>query len=71
MAQLGGSTLQAMSEKKELRGYVSADTNRLFRAVVALKDTNLSDALAEAVEEWLNKPENREIIQRHNLKLEE
>ncbi len=36
-----------------------------------MKDTNLSDALAEAVEEWLNKPENREIIQRHNLKLEE
>jgi hypothetical protein len=60
-----------MSDKKELRGYVSAETNRLFRAVVALKDTNLSDALAEAVEDWLNKPENQEIINRHNLNLKE
>ncbi|MDZ7960962.1 MAG: hypothetical protein RMY34_24295 [Aulosira sp. DedQUE10] len=60
-----------MSEKKELRGYISPELSRLFRAVVALKDTNLSDAIAEAVNDWLNKPENEEIIKRHNLKPEE
>ncbi|MBC1235736.1 hypothetical protein [Nostoc sp. 2RC] len=60
-----------MSEKKELRGYVSPELNRLFRAVVALKDKNLSDTIAEALEDWLNKPENQEIIKRHNLKSEE
>ncbi|MCC5617238.1 hypothetical protein LC605_19550 [Nostoc sp. CHAB 5836] len=56
-----------MSEKKELRGYVSPELNRLFRAVVALKDKNLSDTIAEALEEWLNKPENQELIKKHNL----
>ncbi|MBD2254933.1 hypothetical protein [Nostoc parmelioides] len=60
-----------MSEKKELRGYLSPELNRLFRAVVALKDKNLSDSIAEAIEDWLNKPENQEIIKRHNLKPEE
>ncbi|MBG1242597.1 MULTISPECIES: hypothetical protein [unclassified Nostoc] len=60
-----------MSEKKELRGYVSPELNRLFRAVVALKDKNLSDTIAEALEDWLNKPENQEIIKKHNLKSEE
>jgi hypothetical protein len=56
-----------MSEKKELRGYVSPELNRLFRAVVALKDQNLSDTIAEAIEYWLNSPENQELIKKHNL----
>ncbi|HYX16785.1 MAG TPA: hypothetical protein VE944_21035 [Nostoc sp.] len=56
-----------MADKKELRGYVPNDINRLFRAVVALKDTNLSDALTEAVEDWLKKPENQALIKKHNL----
>ncbi|MCC5667261.1 hypothetical protein LC653_26085 [Nostoc sp. CHAB 5784] len=56
-----------MSEKKELRGYVSPELNRLFRAVIALKDKNLSDTIAEALEDWLNKPENQELIKKHNL----
>ncbi|MBN3942289.1 hypothetical protein [Nostoc sp. NMS9] len=56
-----------MNEKKELRGYVSPELNRLFRAVVALKDKNLSDTIAEALEDWLNKPENQELIKKHNL----
>ncbi|MEH1843760.1 MAG: hypothetical protein V7L25_01770 [Nostoc sp.] len=56
-----------MSEKKELRGYVSPKLNRLFRAVVTLKDKNLSDRIAEALEDWLNKPENQELIKKHNL----
>ncbi|MEH2382310.1 MAG: hypothetical protein V7K27_26060 [Nostoc sp.] len=56
-----------MSEKKELRGYVSPELNQLFRAVVALKDKNLSDTIAEALEDWLNKPENQELIKKHNL----
>ncbi|MBN4004833.1 hypothetical protein [Nostoc sp. LPT] len=55
-----------MSEKKELRGYVSPELNRLFRAVV-VKDKNLSDRIAEALEDWLNKPENQELIKKHNL----
>ncbi|BAU08040.1 hypothetical protein [Fischerella sp. NIES-3754] len=57
-----------MADKKELRGYVPNEINRLFRAVVVLKDSNLSDALTEAVEDWLKKPENQALITKHNLK---
>jgi hypothetical protein len=56
-----------MSDKKELRGYVPGNISKLFRAVAVLKDVNLSDALAEAVCDWLKKPENHEIIKKHNL----
>ena len=56
-----------MWENTELRGYVSPELNRLFRTVVALKDKNLSDRIAEALEDWLNKPENQELIKKHNL----
>jgi hypothetical protein len=52
---------------KELRGYVSPELNRLFRAVVAFKDKNLSNCIAEAIEYWLNSPENQEVIKKQNL----
>ncbi|MEM7773824.1 MAG: hypothetical protein AAF327_25385 [Cyanobacteria bacterium P01_A01_bin.37] len=60
-----------MAGKKEFRGYIPADLNRVIRAVTALKngdrDWSLSDVLTEALEDWLNKPENRALIERHNL----
>ncbi|NEQ47581.1 MAG: hypothetical protein F6K00_30170 [Leptolyngbya sp. SIOISBB] len=60
-----------MAAKKEFRGYVPADLNRIIRAVTALKngdrDWSLSDVLTEALEDWLAKPENRALIEKHNL----
>lgn len=53
--------------KKELRGYVPPELNRKIRVLVALKDTNLSDVLTEALQDWLNKSENQELIKKHNL----
>jgi hypothetical protein len=45
--------------------------NKLIRAVAAIKngdrDWSLSDVLTEALQDWLNKPENQELIERHNL----
>ena len=55
-------------KKKEIRGYIPTEQNKIFRAVVTLKDANLSDSLQEAIADWLNKPENKEIIEKHNLK---
>lgn len=56
-----------MADKKEFRGYVPTEVNRKIRALVALKDTNLSDVLTEALQDWLNKPENQKLIKKHNL----
>lgn len=60
-----------MADKEEIRGYVPSELRRLLRAVVALKtdkDWNVSDALTEAVGDWLDKPENRELIKKHRLR---
>jgi hypothetical protein len=52
-------------------GYVPSELNKLIRAVAAIKngdrDWSLSDVLTEALQDWLNKPENQELIERHNL----
>jgi len=58
---------QRRSSNEELRAYVSLNINRTFRVVAALKDKNLSDTIAEAIEYWLNSPENQELIKKHNL----
>lgn len=54
--------------KKEFRGQIPEELNKLIRTVAALKDENLSDILVEALEKWLELPENQEVILRHNLK---
>jgi hypothetical protein len=60
-----------MADKKEFRGYVPSDLNKLVRAVAALKDDqkdwSLSDVLTEALEDWVNKPENKALINKYNL----
>lgn len=60
-----------MADKKEFRGYIPADLNKVVRAVTALKNGNrdwsLSDVLTEALQDWLDKPENRTLIEKHNL----
>lgn len=60
-----------MADKKEFRGYIPTGLNRLVRALSALKngekDWSLSDVLTEALQDWLNKPENQALIQKHNL----
>jgi hypothetical protein len=59
-------------EKPRLfRAYVPPRIDFLVRAIALTKnggkDWNLSDVLTEALEDWLNKAENRTLIERHNL----
>lgn len=60
-----------MADKKEFRGYIPNDLNRLVRALSALKngdkDWSLSDVLTEALQDWVNKPENQALIEKFNL----
>ncbi len=60
-----------MAAKKEFRGYIPTDLNRLVRALSVLKngekDWSLSDVLTEALQDWVDKPENQALIQKFNL----
>ena len=71
MTKLSQNARERMADKKEFRGYVPSELNKLIRAVTALKngdrDWSLSDVLTEALQEWLEKPENQALIDKHNL----
>lgn len=60
------------SKENELRAYVSRNLKSMIKAITGLKnggrDWTISDITTEALAEWLHKPENLEIIERHNLK---
>lgn len=61
-------------KKTEMRAYVPISIDQLFRAVIEKKNDEdqlrrwtLSDGVTEALVDWLNKPENQAVIQRHQL----
>lgn len=60
-----------VAKKKEFRGYITQDLDRLVRALAAIKngdrDWSISDVLQDALETWINLPENQELIKKHNL----
>jgi hypothetical protein len=67
--------LSTVAKPSEIRAYVRPELKRLLKAVAGLKNTGkdwtISDCVVEAIEDWLKKPENQELIQRHNLDVEE
>jgi hypothetical protein len=60
-----------VSKSSEIRASVPIETKRLIKAIAGLKnsgkDWTLSDCVNEALQEWLEKPENQDLIKRHNL----
>jgi hypothetical protein len=63
-----------VAKPSEIRAYVRPELKRLLKAVSGLKNTGkdwtISDCVVEAIEDWLKKPENQELIKRHNLDAE-
>ncbi|MEY3299871.1 MAG: hypothetical protein RLZZ597_3131 [Cyanobacteriota bacterium] len=53
--------------KPEVRVFLEQDQVVLVRALVALKDTSISELFNEALELWLTQPEQQRLIEKHNL----
>ena len=55
----------------QFRAQLPQDIDFLVRAIAPFKDAGrdwtLSDIVVEALTEWLRKPENRELIEVHNI----
>ncbi|MGF1490933.1 MAG: hypothetical protein ACFBSC_00445 [Microcoleaceae cyanobacterium] len=55
----------------QFRAQLPEDIDFLIRAITPFKnadrDWKLSDVVLEALVEWLRKPENREIVEVHNI----
>lgn len=61
----------AKTKNVQLRAQVPVDIDFLIRAISPFKnsgkDWTISDIVVEALSEWLCKPENRELVEAHNL----
>ena len=60
-----------MANKKEFRGYITQDLDKLVRALAVIKngdrDWSISDVLQDALENWVHLPANQDLIKKHNL----
>lgn len=63
--------VMAKAKTVQFRAQVPLDIDFLIRAILPFKnsgkDWSLSDIAVEALTEWLQKPENRELVEAHNL----
>lgn len=61
----------AKAKTVQFRAQLPLDIDFLVRAILPFKnsgkDWSLSDIAVEALTEWLQKPENRELVESHNL----
>lgn len=61
----------AQAKPVQFRSQVPRDVDFLVRALVPLKDNGkdwtISDVATEALVDWLRKPENKQLIDEHNL----
>jgi|GEM_PF-2192960 len=55
----------------EIRAYVKPELKRTIKAIAGLKnsdrDWTISDCVVDALEKWLELPENQELIKKHRL----
>lgn len=62
-----------MAKGSEIRAYVPVNLKRVVKAIAGLKNTGrdwtISDCVIEALEVWLELPEQQELIKRHSLRL--
>jgi len=68
-------TVVILAKPSEVRAYVRPELKRLIKALAGLKnsgkDWTISDCVVDALEKWLELPEQQELIKRHNLSLED
>ena len=57
----------AAKKKPELRVYIESDLDKLIRLLAALHEKTLSTVVTNALEHWVDLPENQELIEKHNL----
>lgn len=56
-----------MAKKAELRIYVDPKLDKKIRAIALITESNISAIASAALEQWLNNPENQELVQKHSL----
>lgn len=53
--------------KPQVRIYVSEDVDKLLKIIAAVKEISVNALMNEAIEDYLNKPDVQQIIDKHRL----
>jgi hypothetical protein len=54
-------------KRPELRIYLDSDLDKLVKTIATIREESISAVVAEALELWLQQPQQREIIEKHRL----
>lgn len=53
--------------KPQVRIYVSEDVDKLLKIIAAVKEISVNALMNEAIEDYLNKPDIQQIMDKHRL----
>jgi len=53
--------------KPQIRVYITEDKDRLLKAIAGIKDSSVNAIVNEAIDRWLEEPEQKSIVEKFNL----
>lgn len=53
--------------KPQIRVYITEEKDRLLKALAGIKDSSVNALVNEAIDQWLNESEQKEMIKKFNL----
>nr|WP_290228362.1 hypothetical protein [Trichocoleus desertorum] len=54
-------------KRPKLRIYLDSNLDKLVNAIATIRDESISAVVAEALELWLQQPQQQEIVEKHRL----
>jgi hypothetical protein len=63
----GYSRRVSAKKRPELRIYLDSDLDKLVKTIATIREESISAVVAEALELWLQQPQQQEIIEKHRL----
>ncbi|MEM1279003.1 MAG: hypothetical protein AAGG53_03025 [Cyanobacteria bacterium P01_H01_bin.152] len=53
--------------KPQIRVYLLEENDRVLKALAGIKDSSVNASVNEAIDAWLDEPEQKAVIQKFNL----
>ncbi|MBD3883913.1 hypothetical protein IFO70_19335 [Phormidium tenue FACHB-886] len=53
--------------KPQIRVYITEEKDRLLKAIAGIKNSSVNAIVNEAIDHWLEEPEQKEIVEKFNL----
>lgn len=63
----GDARRVSAKKRPELRIYLDSDLDKLVKTIATIREESISAVVAEALELWLQQPQQQGIIEKHRL----